>query len=97
MYMANVSPNGRGPNVTYITPAHIGLALGLWGLAFGQECFALGPQGFMLGLRGFPDTNMLVSTTGFGHVGSGPEHEAPTRVVCVAVEYRVYVLNSFME
>ena len=40
MYMANVTPNARGPNETYILPARIGLALGPWG-------FMLGPQGFI--------------------------------------------------
>ena len=26
--MAKASPNARGPNVTYISPAHVGLTLG---------------------------------------------------------------------
>ena len=42
MYMANASPNARGPNATYIPSAHIGLALGLWKLALSQGGFALG-------------------------------------------------------
>ena len=46
--MANVSPNTRGPNTTYIPPACVGLELGLWGLALGQEGFALGLWGFVL-------------------------------------------------
>ena len=33
--MANVSTDTRGPNATYIPPAHVGLALGLIGFAFG--------------------------------------------------------------
>ena len=28
LYMANVSPNARGPNATYIPPAHVGGRVG---------------------------------------------------------------------
>ena len=45
MYMANASPNARGPNTTYIPPAIIGLALGPWELTLGQGGFALGLGG----------------------------------------------------
>ena len=55
MYMANVSPNARGANATYISLARFGLALGPWG--------------FALGLRGFSETNMLVLATRTSHIG----------------------------
>ena len=42
--------NARGPNATYIPPAHVGPVFGPWGLALGHRCFALGPRGFALGL-----------------------------------------------
>ena len=72
MYMANMSPNTRGPNTTYIIPAAVGLALGLQGSV-------LGMQGLALGQRGFSDTNMLVYPTRNVCIGSLDQHEAPTR------------------
>ena len=48
MYMANASPNARGPKATYIPPARVGLTLGPWGFALGQGSFALGPRVFFL-------------------------------------------------
>ena len=69
--MANVSFNLRGPNATYIPPAHVGLALGLWGLTLGEGCFALGPRGVLVGsVRVFGYyTNMLVSAMQKSRVG----------------------------
>ena len=39
MHMANVTPNARGSNVTYISPADIGFALVPRDLAFGSKGF----------------------------------------------------------
>ena len=39
--------------MTYIPPAHVGLALGQWGLALGQGSFELGLRGFVLSRKAF--------------------------------------------
>ena len=85
MYMANVSPNATGPNMTYIPRAHIGPVMGPWGLMLGPWGFALGPFGFVLGLGGFSDTNMLVSPIQNARVWGLDQREG----VRIAVEYRL--------
>ena len=60
MYMANVRPNARGPNATYIPPASIGLVLGPWALTLGLLAFMLGMQGFGLGPQeNYPRDNFV--------------------------------------
>ena len=46
MYMANTSPNARGPNATYIPPACVRLTFGSWGLALGQGASHLVREAF---------------------------------------------------
>ena len=68
MYMANASPNIRGPNAKYIPLARIGctrLCIGSARLHFG--CTRLGV--------GFLDTNMLVSPMQNTRVGGQAQHE----------------------
>ena len=86
MYMANVSPNARGTNATYIPPAHVGLALVLWGLALGQEDFALGP-------RGFSDTNMLVLAIQITCVGGQTQSEYLFRVYICWGRGRAFIVK----
>ena len=74
MYMANMSPNARGPT----QPIFHWLVLGV---ALGEQGFALYVWGFALGARGCLDTNMLVSATRNSCVGGIAQREYPTRVV----------------
>ena len=59
MYMANASPNERGPNATYIPPARVGNALGPQGLVLGRRasrwvhrgsCWVFGHQHVGIGI-----------------------------------------------
>ena len=74
--MPNASPKGRGPNATYIPPAHVGGRLGKMGIALGTLGVAFGPQEFLA-------TNMLVYPT---RRGSGcsriKAYEFDTQITC---------------
>ena len=49
MYMANASPNARGPNATYIPPVWVGFALGPWGLCVGSAWLCVGSAWLCVG------------------------------------------------
>ena len=71
MYMANVSPNARGPNANYITLGRIRSAR----LDIGSARLGIG----------FKDTNMLVPPTQNGRIGGLNQLDGPARVVCSGI------------
>ena len=87
MFMANVNPNARGPNATYIPPARIGLTLDLSGLRWVCGDLRWVREAFQIPTCWYQQCESLA-------LGVLPDARTQRERVCDAVEYR---LNAQMK